>query len=81
MVAEALILAGEIEVDKSYLFGTRMNYWEKGAGGKVRVFVLLNSGGWVYTMMIKDTKSQTLLGIIRDQIQPDSIVFNDSFQS
>jgi transposase len=31
--------------------------------------------------MIEDAKSQTLLGIIRDRIQPDSIVYIDSFRS
>jgi transposase len=32
-------------------------------------------------MMIEDAKAQTLLGIIRDRIQPDSIVYTDSFRS
>ena len=31
--------------------------------------------------MIEDAKSQTLLGIIRIRIQPDSIVYTDSFRS
>jgi transposase len=34
-----------------------------------------------YTGMIENAKSQTLLGIIRDHIQPDSIVYTDSFRS
>jgi transposase-like protein len=35
----------------------------------------------VYTVMIEDAKSQTLRGMIRDRIQPDSIVYPDSFRS
>mgnify|MGYP006269295819 FL=1 len=81
MAAEAPFLAGEIEVDESYFGGIRKGKRGRGAGGKVPVFGLLKRGGRVYTVMIKDAKSQTLLGIIRDRIQPDSIVYTDSFRS
>jgi len=81
MAAEAPFLAGEIEVDESYFGGVRKGKRGRGAGGKVPVFGLLKRGGRVYTVMIEDAKSQTLLGIIRDRIQPDSIVYTDSFRS
>ena len=81
MAAEAPFLAGEIEVDESYFRGVRKGKRGRGAGGKVPVFGLLKRGGRVYTVMIEDAKSQTLLGIIRDRIQPDSIVHTDSFRS
>ena len=45
------------------------------------VFGLLKRGGRVYTVMISDSKSRTLLGIMRERIQPDSIVYTDSFRS
>ncbi|MEY3526726.1 MAG: hypothetical protein RI997_835 [Pseudomonadota bacterium] len=81
MAAEAPFLAGEIEVDESYFGGVRKGKRGRGAAGKVPVFGLLKRGGRVYTVMIEDAKSQTLLGIIRDRIQPDSIVYTDSFRS
>jgi transposase len=81
MAAEAPFLAGEIEVDESYFGGVRKGKRGRGAGGKVPVFGLLKRGGRVYTVMIEDAKSQTLLGIIRDRIQPDSIVYTDGFRS
>ena len=31
--------------------------------------------------MIQDTKSLTLMGIIRERIEPDSIVYTDSYRS
>jgi transposase len=81
MAAEAPFLPCEIEVDESYFGGVRKGKRGRGAGGKVPIFGLLKRGGRVYTVMIEDAKSQTLLGIIRDRIQPDSIVCTDSFRS
>ena len=81
MAAEAPCLAGEIEVDESYFGGIRKGKRGRGAGVKVPVFGLLKRGDRGYTVMIDDAKSQTLLGIIRDRIQPDSIVYTDSFRS
>ena len=81
IAVEAPFLADEIEVDESYFGGIRKVKRGRGAGGQVPVFGLLKRGGRVYTVMIEDSKSQTLLGIIRDRIQPDSIVYTDSFRS
>ena len=78
---EAPFLQGEIEVDESYFGGARKGKRGRGAGGKVPVFGLLKRGGRVYAVMIPDAKSRTLLGIIRERIQPDSIVYTDSFRS
>ena len=75
------MFAGEIEVDESYFGGVRKGKRGRGSAGKTPVFGLLKRGGRVYTVMIEDAKSQTLLGIIRDRIQPDSIVYTDSFRS
>ena len=81
MAAEAPFLAGEIEVDESYFGGVRKGKRGRGAAGKVPVFGLLKRGGRVYTIIIDDAKSQTLLGIIRDRIQhsvgPEVIPIDD----
>jgi transposase len=52
-----------------------------GAAGKVRVFGLLKRGGKVYMRIIPDDHSTTLLPILKEKIQPDSIVFSDAFVS
>lgn len=81
ILREAPFLSGEVEVDESYFGGARKGKRGRGAAGKVPVFGLLKRGGRVYTVMIPDSKSRTLLGIMRERIQPDSIVYTDSFRS
>jgi transposase len=74
-------LAGDVEVDESYFGGYRKGKRGRGAAGKVPVFGLLKRGGLVHAVMIQDAKSATLVSIIRERVQPDSIVFTDAFRS
>jgi len=78
---EAPFTVGEVEVDESYFGGVRKGKRGRGAAGKVPVFGLLKRGEHVYTTIIPDTKSTTLTGIIRQRLQPDSIVYTDSYRS
>ncbi len=61
--------------------GVRKGKRGRGAAGKVPVFGLLKRGGKVYTTIIPDTSSGPLVGIIRQRIKPDSIVYTDSYRS
>jgi len=72
---------GEIELDESYFGGRRKWKRGRGAGGKVPVFVFLKRKGKVYTTVISDAKSSTLMPIIKDKILPDSVVYTDTFRS
>jgi transposase len=72
---------GEIEVDESYFGGVRKGKRGRGAAGKTPVFGLLKRGGKVYASMVEDTKSKTLMPVIRRKIQPDSIVYTDCYHS
>ncbi len=81
LAAETPFAVGEIEVDESYFGGVRKGKRGRGAAGKVPVFGLLKRDGKVYTTMIPDTRSQTLVDIIRNRIQPDSVVYTDSYRS
>lgn len=74
-------LDGEIEVDESYFGGRRKGKHGRGAGGIVPVFGLLKRNGKVYTVIIPNAKSDTLLPIIRQKVKPDSIVYTDTFRS
>jgi transposase len=67
---------GEVELDESYFGGIRKGKRGRGAAGKVPVFGILKRGGKVYTQVIPDAKSKTLMPIIQEKIQPDSIVNN-----
>ena len=69
---------GEIEVDESYFGGKRKGKRGRGAAGKVPVFGILKRGGRVYTKVIPDIRSATLMRILEQKIVPDSIVFTDS---
>jgi transposase len=73
-------VAGEVEVDESYFGGVRKGKRGRGATGKVPVFGLLKRGGRVYTVMIPNARSATLLPIMERMILPDSIVYTDAFK-
>lgn len=72
---------GEIEVDESYFGGHRKGKRGRGAAGKIPVFGLLKRGGKVYAAVVPNTKGATLKAIITNKIQPDSIVYTDSYRS
>lgn len=74
-------LAGEVEVDESYFGGVRKGKRGRGAAGKVPVFGLLKRGGRVFTVMIPNVRTATLLPILERMILPDSIVYTDGFAS
>jgi transposase len=59
--------------------GVRKGRRGRGAAGKVAVFGLLKRGGKVYTAIIPNAKTETLLPIIQDKVEPDSIVYTDAF--
>ena len=72
---------GKIELDESYFGGVRKGKRGRGAAGKVAVFGILKRGGKVYTQVILDAKSDTLMPIIRQKIQPDSVVYTDHWRA
>lgn len=74
-------LSGEVEADESYFGGKRKGKRGRGSAGKVAVFGLLKRGGKVYTAIIPNAKTETLLPIIQQKVQPDSIVYTDTFRS
>ena len=74
-------LGGEIELDESYFGGTRKGKRGRGAAGKTIVFGILKRDGVVYTKVITDTTTKTLMPIIRRKIRPDSVVYTDSWRS
>ena len=74
-------VAGEVEVDESYFGGARKGTRGRGAAGKVPVFGLLKRRGRVYTVMIPNARTTTLMPIMERMIMPDSIVYTDGFSS
>lgn len=75
------MFGGEIEVDASYFGGKRKGRRGRGAAGKIPVFGLLKRGGKVYTKIIPDASSETLIPIINRKVIPNSIVYSDSWRA
>jgi len=80
-VEDRSVVEGEIEIDESYFGGRRKGKRGRGAAGKVPVFGILKRKGKVYTKVIDDTKSTTLMPIIHCKVRPDSIVYTDTYKS
>ena len=80
-LAEALPEHGEFEVDERYFGGMRKAKRGRGAAGKVPVFGILKRGAKVYSKMVADASSKTLLKAIKSKVLPDSIVYTVSFGS
>jgi len=77
---ENTMFSGKIEVDESYFGGVHKGKRGRGTGGKTPVFGLLKRNGKVFVCIVEDTKTKTLLPIIRGKIEPDSI-YSDSYKS
>ena len=75
------IFDGLIELDESYFGGVRKGIRGRGAAGKVAVFGILKRGGKVFTQVVSNTKSETLMPLISRKIAPDSIVYTDCYGS
>ena len=67
-------------MDESYFGGFRKGMRGRGATGKVPVFGLLDHGGRVYTKIIPDPRSKTLMPIIERKVVPDSIVYSGGWK-
>ena len=76
-----IVFEGEVEADESYFGGKRKGKRGRGSAGKVPVFGLLKRGGRVFAEVITDSKSKTLMPIIKEKVVPDSIVYTDTFRS
>ncbi len=75
------IFDGKIELDESYFGGTRKGKRGRGAGGKIPVFGILKRNSKVYTVIVRNTKQDTLLLVIKKKIKPDSVGYIDSYRS
>ena len=79
--SQASPFTGSVEVDESY-FGPRRVRGKRGRGayGKTIVFGLLKRGDKVYTEIVPDASRNTLQGIIRGHVDPESIIHSDGWR-
>jgi len=72
---------GQIEIDESYFGGTQKGKRGRGAAGKVVVFGILKRHGKVFTVIVPDTSTSTLMPEIVNKIKLHSVVYTDSYRS
>lgn len=58
------VFDGQIELDESYFGGHRKGKRGRGAAGKVAVFGLLKRQVKVFTVVVENTKTETLMPVI-----------------
>ena len=75
------VFEGSVELNESYFGGLRKGRRGRGAAGKVVAFGILKRNGRVYTVVVDNAKSDTLMPVIKQKIMPDSIVYTDSLSS
>jgi transposase len=75
------IFNGDIEIDKSYFGGVRKGKRGWGVAGKVVIFGMLKRHGKVYTVIVENTKEATLMPVINNKINSDSVVYTDTYRS
>ncbi|MDG6281780.1 IS1595 family transposase [Glaesserella parasuis] len=75
------VFDGQIELDESYFGGHREGKRGRGAAGKVAVFGILKRQGKVFTVVVNDTKTTTLMPVIARKIKPDSWVYTDTYRN
>ena len=66
------VFDGQIDLDESYFCSHRKGKRGRGAAGKVAVFGLLKRQGKVFTVVVENTKTETLMPVIVRKIKPDS---------
>ena len=81
-------LTGEVEVDETFIGGKARNMHKgrrkakgRGAAGKAVVMGLLQRHGEVRTLVVDNTKRNTLQPVVREHVAKGSLVFTDALAS
>jgi transposase-like protein len=74
-------LKGIVEADETYVGGHRKGKHGRGAAGKTAVFGMVERGGNVLAMPIKNVDADTLKTLIYTNVKPESKLMTDSFPS
>lgn len=72
------IFDGQVKLDERRFGGHHKGKRGRGAAGKVAVLRILKRQGKVFTVVVENTKTNTLLLVIKREIKPDSRVYTDT---
>lgn len=68
------LLDGDIELDRRYFGGERKEKRGRVAAGKIAVFDILKHDGKVYTKVVINTKTETLMPLVTRKIAPTALL-------
>ena len=72
---------GEFELDESYFGAHRVRGIRgRGARGKIIVFGIFKRPNTIYTYIVNDCSTETLMPIIKEIVHPNAIVITDGFK-
>lgn len=74
-------LTGEVEVDETYIGGTRHGKRGRGAEGKSKVIGAVQRSGKVIAQVIPDVKRHTLVPFMARKVSRNATLFTDEFPS
>ena len=75
------VVDSQIEHDEIYFGGHRKGKRDIGSAGKVAVFGLLKQQGKVFTVVVENTRTETLMPVIARKIKTNSWVHTDTYRS
>jgi len=78
---EFTMLKGHVELDEAYVGGHRPGKRGRGAEGKTIVMGMAERGGKVAAQTIPDIKTETLRGVVLENVEKGSIVSTDELMS
>jgi len=78
---DAQCLTGEVEVDETYIGGTRHGTRGRGASGKTIVAGMAQRQAKVIADVVPNVQAKTLLPMIQEKALPNSIIYTDEMPS
>ncbi|QNT58832.1 putative transposase [Neisseria musculi] len=75
------VFDGSVESDESCSSGQRKGKRGRGAACEVAVFGILKRNGKVFTIVVENTKQETLITVIKRKIMPDNVAYTDYCKS
>lgn len=73
------MLTNEVEVDETYVGGTRHGTRGRGAEGKTAVIGIAQRKGKVISQVVTDTKRSTVMPLITKNVAKKSIIYTDEY--
>jgi transposase-like protein len=71
--------SGDVEMDETYIGGKRRGKRGRGAEGKTPVVGMVQRKGQIKAVSVPDVKSETINALVKENIEPGTMVHTDEF--